>query len=81
LIIPYLASEARTRQVILAVSHMERAAEALARLILWMEPDYGWNRWRAYDLLTHAARTSMGYYASGTTAVKIEKRNLAGGAT
>ena len=36
---------------------MERAsAEAFARLILWMEADYGWDRWRAYDLLTHVAR-------------------------
>jgi acetamidase/formamidase len=26
-------------------------AEAFARLILWMEADYGWDRWRAYDLL------------------------------
>ena len=52
-------------------------AEAFARLILWMEADYGWNRWRAYDLLTHVARTSMGYYAFGTTAAKVEKRYLA----
>lgn len=52
------------------------AAEAFARLILWMEEDFGWNRWRAYDLLTHVARTSLGYYAVGTVGVKIEKRYL-----
>ncbi|MFO0868493.1 MAG: acetamidase/formamidase family protein [Pirellulales bacterium] len=58
---------------------LERAtAEACARLILWMESDFGWNRWRAYDLLTHVATLSVGYYAIGTVAAKIEKRYLAG---
>jgi len=58
---------------------MERAsAEAFARLIQWMEADYGWNRWRAYDLLTHVARISVGYYAIGTVATKIEKKYLNG---
>jgi acetamidase/formamidase len=56
---------------------IERAiAEAYARLILWMEADYGWNRWQAYDLLTHVGRISIGYYASGTAGTKIEKRYL-----
>ena len=57
---------------------MERsaAAEAFARLILWMEEDYGWNRWQAYDLLTHVARLSIGYYGIGTIAAKVEKRYL-----
>ena len=56
---------------------MERsAAEAFARLILWMEEDYGWNRWQAYDLLTHIAHLSIGYYGIGTIAAKVEKRFL-----
>jgi amidase len=56
---------------------MERSiAEASARLILWLESDYGWDRWRAYDLLTHAARISIGYYALGTVAMKIAKEYL-----
>ena len=56
---------------------MERsAAQAFAQLILWMEADHGWNRWRAYDLLTHVARLSIGYYGIGTVAAKIEKRYL-----
>lgn len=56
---------------------LERAiAEAYARLILWMEADFGWNRWRAYDLLTHVGRISVGYYGSGTVGTKIEKRYL-----
>jgi len=56
---------------------MERSsAQAFAQLILWMEADYGWNRWRAYDLLTHVARLSVGYYGIGTVAAKIEKQYL-----
>ncbi len=57
---------------------MERAsAEAFAKLILWLEADYGMDRWKSYDLLTHVARISVGYYAFGTVAVKIEKKYLA----
>lgn len=57
---------------------MERSiAQAYAWLILWMEEEYGWPRWKAYDLLTHAGRISVGYYAIGTVAAKIEKRLLA----
>lgn len=64
---------------------MERSiAHAYAMLALWMESDFGWDRWRAYDLLTHVGRISVGYYAYGTVAAKIEKRYLkastAGGA-
>jgi acetamidase/formamidase len=56
---------------------MERAtAEAFAHLILWMEADHGWNRWRAYDLLTHVARISVGYFPIGTVAVKVAKEYL-----
>jgi acetamidase/formamidase len=56
---------------------MERSlAEAFAQLILWMEKDYSWNRWKAYDLLTHVARISIGYYAFGTVAVKVSKKYL-----
>ena len=59
---------------------MERSlAEAFAHLILWMEADYGWDRWRAYDLLTHVAELSVGYYALGTVAVKVAKAYLARG--
>lgn len=53
----------------------ERAiAEAYARLVLWMEAEYGWNRWDAYDLLTHVGQISVGYYCSGTVGAKIEMR-------
>jgi amidase len=56
---------------------MERSsAQAFAQLILWMESDFGWNRWRAFDLLTHVAQLSVGYYAIGTVAAKVAKRYL-----
>jgi acetamidase/formamidase len=56
---------------------MERSiAQAYAWLILWMEADYGWNRWQAYDLLTHVGLISVGYYGLGTVAAKIVKRYL-----
>jgi amidase len=56
---------------------LERAAaQAFAELILWMETDFGWNRWRAYDILTHVARLSIGHYTTGTVAAKIERRYL-----
>ncbi|MEY3459535.1 MAG: Formamidase, partial [Planctomycetota bacterium] len=34
-------------------NHERSMAEAFSRLILWLEAEYGWNRWDAYDLLTH----------------------------
>lgn len=56
---------------------MERAtANAYAWLILWMEQEYRWDRWRAYDILTHVGEISMGYYDIGTVAAKINKRYL-----
>ena len=56
---------------------MERAiAQAYAWLILWMEAEYGWDRWRAYDLLTHVGQISVGYYDIGTVATKISKSYL-----
>ncbi len=57
---------------------MERSiAQAMAWLILWLEEEYGWNRWRAYDILTHVAAISVGYYGIGTVGVKIAKQYAA----
>lgn len=57
---------------------MERSiAQAYAWLSLWMEAEYGWNRWRAYDILTHVGQISVGYYDIGTVAAKIGKEYLA----
>lgn len=56
---------------------MERSiAEGYARLIQWMESEYNWDRWRAYDLLTHVGKISVGYYGIGTVAAKLSKRFL-----
>jgi len=55
-------------------NHERSIAEAYARLILWMERDYGWNRWDAYDLLTHVGQISIGYYGTGTLGAKISRR-------
>jgi amidase len=51
-------------------------AEAYARLVLWMEADHGWDRWDAYDLLTHVGTLSIGEYSSGTVGAKIHRRYL-----
>lgn len=48
-------------------------AEAYARLILWLESSYGWNRWDAYDLLTQVGSISLGHYLVGTVAAKVRK--------
>ena len=56
---------------------MEHAvAEGYARLIQWLENEFGWDRWKAYDLLTHVGRISVGYYGIGTVATKIERKYL-----
>lgn len=58
--------------------NLERAiAQATSYLILWMEAEYGWDRWRAYDLLTHVMRISIGYFGSGTVGVKIAREYAA----
>jgi amidase len=51
-------------------------AQAYGLLILWMEQEYGWDRWKAYDLLTHVGHISLGYYGIGTVAAKIERKYL-----
>ena len=57
---------------------MERSiAQSYAWLIQWMEAEFGFDRWKAYDLLTHVGRISVGHYGAGTVAAKIERRYLA----
>ena len=41
-----------------------------------METEFGWERWKAYDLLTHVGRLSIGYYDIGTVAAKIDRKYL-----
>jgi amidase len=74
------APRIETADEIIAISSAtptERAiAQAYSWLILWMESVYGWDRWKAFDLLTHAGQISIGYYASGAVAAKVAKRYL-----
>jgi acetamidase/formamidase len=72
--------ESQTELMAVAVAlPLERAiAESYARLILWMESDYGWNRWHAYDLLTQVGQISIGFYTSGAVAAKVEKKYVVG---
>ncbi len=74
------APRIETEDEIIAVATgcpMEHAiAHAYSRLILWMEQDFDWNRWQAYDLLTHVGRISVGYYGIGTVGSKIPKSYL-----
>ncbi len=74
--IPGPRIESSTEVMAIATSSsMERStAEAYARLILWIEADFGWNRWKAYDLLTHVGEISVGYYAARTVAAKVAKK-------
>jgi len=51
---------------------MERSvARAYTDLFLWMEEEYGINRWDAYSLCTQVGEISVGYFLIGTIATKI----------
>ena len=63
--------------VVVSGAPMERSiAQAYSMLILWMEEEFNWNRWKAYDLLTHAGQISVGYYGIGTVAAKVARKYL-----
>lgn len=76
--IPGPRVETKTELVcISSATPLERGiAQAYSYLILWMESEYGWDRWKAYDLLTHAGQISVGYYNGGAVAAKILKAYL-----
>ncbi len=73
---PRIESPAEIMAVATGTPVEQSIAEAYALLIRWMEADYGWERWRAFDLLTQVGRLSIGYYLNGTVAAKIGKRYL-----
>jgi amidase len=73
---PRIISESEIMTIASGCPTERSVAQAYSFLILWMEQEYGWNRWRAYDLVTHAGRISLGYYGIGTVAAKIEKKYL-----
>ena len=51
----------------------DSVATAYARLALWLEADYGWNRWEANSFLTQVGEASIGYFTAGAVAAKISK--------
>jgi len=54
---------------------LERSiTSAYARLILWLEAEFGWNRWQAYDLLTHVGELSIGHHAVGAVGAKVARK-------
>jgi amidase len=73
---PRIITESEIMTVVSGLPMERSIAQAYAQLILWMEQEYDWDRWKAYDLLTHAGHISIGYYAAGTVAAKIEKKYL-----
>jgi acetamidase/formamidase len=73
---PRIESPAQIMAVAAMVPLERSIAQAFARLILWMESNFGWDRWRAYDLLTHVAEISIGHYAVGAVAAKIDRSYL-----
>lgn len=48
-------------------------ATAYGRLALWLEDDFGVNRWNAYSLLAQVGQVSVGYLLSGAVAAKIAR--------
>lgn len=52
-------------------------AHAFSLLILWLESDFGLDRWKGYDLLTHVGEISFGWHAMGTVGAKIHRKFVA----
>ena len=63
-------ADAQWAAVAVGLPMEQSVAHAYARLILWMESELGWNRWDAYDLLTHVGEISIGFYGLGAVAAK-----------
>jgi acetamidase/formamidase len=53
-------------------------ATAYGRLAVWLEADFGWNRFEAYSLATQVGRLSVGYFRFGVVAAKIDRAYAAG---
>jgi len=73
---PRIASQTEIMTIATACPMELSTAQAYAWLILWMEAEFGWDHWKAYDILTHVGRISVGYYHIGTVAVKIARSYL-----
>ncbi len=51
----------------------QAAATAFGRLAVWLESDFGWNRWDAYSLLAQIGDISLGYLFGGIVAAKVPR--------
>jgi hypothetical protein len=40
--------------------------------VLWLEEEFGWNRWEAYSFLTQVGSISTGHFRLGVVAAKID---------
>jgi acetamidase/formamidase len=73
---PRIESPSELMAVAVALPIERAIAESYAKLILWLESDYGWNRWQSYDLLTQVGQISIGYYTTGAVAAKVAKKYI-----
>ena len=69
----------RELAAVASASTLEAAvATAYGRLAVWLEADFGWNRFEAYSLATQVGRLSVGYFRFGVVAAKIDRAYAAG---
>lgn len=73
---PRIESPTELMAVAVALPIERAIAESYAKLILWLESDYGWNRWQSYDLLTQVGQISIGYYTTGAVAAKVARQYI-----
>lgn len=73
---PRIESPSELMAVAVALPIERAIAESYAKLILWLESDYGWDRWQSYDLLTQVGQISIGYYTTGAVAAKVAKKYI-----
>lgn len=73
---PRIESPTELMAVAVALPVERAIMESYAKLILWLESDYAWNRWQSYDLLTQVGQISIGYYTSGAVAAKVAKKYI-----
>jgi acetamidase/formamidase len=78
---PRIETAAELAAVATAATLETAVATAYGRLALWLEHDYGWNRFEAYSLATQVGRLSVGYFRFGVVAARIARRHVTGGGT
>jgi acetamidase/formamidase len=73
---PRIVSDDEIAAVAVCSSLEDSISEAYTRLALWIEADYGMDRWEAYALLTQVGSLSIGYFRYRAVAAKIARRYL-----